>query len=122
MREIVAVLLEEAFGVDAVSLERPAAEVVDEQVMRHGQLETGPARSARSSLSKNPSPNCSSSPLTASGTARFMSKQNPDSGPAVNHCPRCSSRHRRANVCLSSRLVYGSFQKFCNTTAKEDSL
>ena len=68
--------------------ERPAAEMVDEQVVGHRQLEPGPrARSARSSSSKNPSPNRSSSPPTASYTARFISRQKPESLPAVNHCP-----------------------------------
>src|SRR5271165_2380328 len=43
MGELLAVLLEQPFGVDAVPLERATPEVVDEQVMSHGQLETGPA-------------------------------------------------------------------------------
>src|SRR5208337_5512911 len=43
MGELVAVLLEQTLGVDAVPLERATPEVVDEQVMSHGQLETGPA-------------------------------------------------------------------------------
>jgi len=43
MGELPAVLLEQSFGVDAVALERGAAEVVDEQIISHGQLETGPA-------------------------------------------------------------------------------
>ena len=33
-----------ALGIDPVAGERPAAEVVDEQVMGHGQLEPGPPR------------------------------------------------------------------------------
>src|SRR5208283_1226108 len=40
MGELLAVLLEQPFGVDAVPLERATPEVVDEQVMSHGQLET----------------------------------------------------------------------------------
>ena len=38
------VLLQQPLGVDPVADERPAAEVVDEQVMGHGQLEPGPTR------------------------------------------------------------------------------
>ncbi len=41
--ELVAVLLEQLLRIDPRACERPAAEVVDEQVMRHGQLEAGPA-------------------------------------------------------------------------------
>ena len=43
-REPPRVLLQQALGVDAVAGERPAAEVVDEQVVRHGQLEPRPPR------------------------------------------------------------------------------
>ena len=38
------VLFQKSLGVDPVADERPAAEVVDEQVMGHGQLEAGPTR------------------------------------------------------------------------------
>src|SRR5271157_5801383 len=41
--DLVAVLLEQAFGVDAVPLERPAPEVVNEQVMSLVQLKAGPS-------------------------------------------------------------------------------
>ena len=43
-RELRRVFIEHLFGIDSVAHERPAAEVVNEQVMRHGQLEPGPAR------------------------------------------------------------------------------
>jgi hypothetical protein len=42
VREPPRVLLEQRRGVDAVASEGPAAEVVDEQVLGHGQLEAGP--------------------------------------------------------------------------------
>ena len=38
------VFVEQLIGVDAVAHEGPAAEVVNEQIMGHGQLEPGPAR------------------------------------------------------------------------------
>lgn len=46
-----------------------------------------------------------------------MSKQNPDSLLAVNHCPRCSSRHRSAKACNSSRHAYGAFPISCGGEA-----
>jgi hypothetical protein len=54
--ELVPVLLEQAFGVDAVSLKRPAREVVDEQVMSHGQLKTGPSCSLGQVVVDEPQP------------------------------------------------------------------
>ncbi len=46
-----------------------------------------------------------------------MSKQNPDSLLAVNHCPRCSSSHRSAKACNSSRHAYGAFPTSCGGEA-----
>ena len=47
----------------------------------------------------------------------LISKQNPDSFPAVNHCPRRSACHRCANSCISSRFVYGTFSTNCGGEA-----
>jgi hypothetical protein len=44
IREPPGILTEQFPGIDPIANERPAAEVVDEQIMRHGQFKPSPPR------------------------------------------------------------------------------
>jgi hypothetical protein len=45
LRDLAAVLTKQLLGIDAIPRKGPAAEMVDEQIVSHGQLESGPPRS-----------------------------------------------------------------------------
>ena len=67
VREPPGVLIQQFPGIDPIAGKRPAAEMVNEQVMGHGQLKPGPPRPfGEVIVIKEPQPNRSSSPPIAS--------------------------------------------------------
>jgi hypothetical protein len=104
-REPLGVLVEQLLGIDTVTGECPAAEMVDDQVTSDRQLKpcaVGPFGEIVGVKEPESKPLVEPTDLLINGSLHEQAESR--SLGTLNQRPRCSSRHVRAKRCISSRL------------------